>query len=142
MLVERLKSEISKKFAAELQGPVTLLLFTSELASETCSDTKLLLRDITELTDKVDLKIHNFVLDKDEVAKFGIDKIPAIIVLGEQERDYGIRFFGLPGGYELASLISSIIQVSQDKTLFSDETKQKIEAITSPLHLQVFVTPT
>ena len=142
MLAENIKRELSQKFAAELQGPVTLLLFTSELASESCSDTRLMLRDLSELSDKIALRVHNFLLDKEEVSRYGVDKIPAIVLLGADEKDYGILFYGLPDGYEFGSLIAGIIEVSQTKTQFSEDARQKIVAIDVPLHIQVFVTPT
>jgi alkyl hydroperoxide reductase subunit AhpF len=142
MLAENIKKELKQKFDDELESPVTLVFFTSELASETCSDTKLILRDITELTDKIALKTSNFFLDKAEAAQYGVDKIPAVVILGDNDKDYGIRFFGLPGGYEFGSLIAAILQISKIKTQFSEEAQQKIEAIDVPLHIQVFVTPT
>jgi len=142
MLVESLKRELKQKLGTEMEGEVTLLLFTSELASETCSDTRLMLRDVAELSDKINLRVQNFVLDKEEVERYRIDKIPAIAILGEEDKDYGIRFYGLPGGYEFGSLVAAIIQVSQGKTHFTEEAQQKLETIDTPLHIQVFVTPT
>jgi alkyl hydroperoxide reductase subunit AhpF len=142
MLAENILKELSQKFSSELQGPVTLVLFTSELASESCGDTRLMLHDLSELSDKIALRVHNFVLDKEEVARYGVDKIPAIVPLGTDDKDYGIRFYGLPGGYEFSSLIAAIIEVSQAKTQFSEEAQRKIENIDVPLHIQVFVTPT
>src|SRR5438876_4079562 len=123
MLAENIKKELAQKFVDELKNDVTLLLFASELASESSSDTRLLLRDVAELSDKIDLKVHNFLLDKEEVEHYGIDKIPAIAVLGPGQKDYGIRFYGMPGGYEFGSLIATIIQVSQGKALFTQEAK-------------------
>jgi len=46
--------------------------------------------------------------------KYGIDKIPAIAILrgGDEPKDYGIRFYGIPSGYEFTSLIEDIMMVS------------------------------
>src|SRR5262245_49780931 len=121
MLAENIKKELTQKFSNELQGPVTFVLFMLKMAPESCSDTMLMLRDLTELSDKLTLRIHHFFLDKKEVAHYGVDKVPAIVLLGADDKDYGIRFFGMPGGYEFSSLISSIIAVSQAKTQFSEE---------------------
>ena len=52
------------------------------------------------------------------------------------------RFFGIPGGYEFNSLVSSIIDVSRGAADLSPESKGKIGKINKPLHIQVFVTLT
>ncbi|MDL5504128.1 MAG: thioredoxin family protein, partial [Candidatus Methanoperedens sp.] len=56
--------------------------------------------------------------------------------------DYGIRYYGVPAGYELAVLIDTIIDVSKGKTSLSDALKTKLAEIKKPVHLQVFVSPT
>ena len=45
-----------------------------------------------------------------EAEKMGVDKIPAIAIMGD--KDYGIRMFGVPSGYEFSTLVESIIDVS------------------------------
>ena len=72
--------------------------------------------------------------------QFNIDKIPATVIMGD--KDYGIRFYGIPSGYEYSSLIECIMDVSRGKTSLSDKTREKLRAIDRDVHLQVFVTPT
>jgi len=47
-------------------------------------------------------------LIKDDAVKYGVDKIPATVLLDENGKDYGIKFFGIPSGYEFASLLEDI----------------------------------
>jgi len=56
--------------------------------------------------------------------------------------DYGIRFYGLPSGYEFTSLVEDIVDVSRGETSLSAESQAILAQIGEPLHLQVFVTPT
>lgn len=142
MLPENIKRDLKQKFTDELKGPVTILFFTSELAGESCADTRLLLRDITELTDKIELKTLNHVLDKAEAERYGITRIPALVPLSADGSDHGIRFFGMPGGYEFSSFIDALIRVSTGQTALSEQTRQRLAAIDVPIHIQVFVTPT
>jgi hypothetical protein len=65
------------------------------------------------------------VLDKEKADALGIKRIPAIAVLG-QEKDYGIRLYGVPSGYEFGTLIDAILDVSQGQSVLSDETKQAL----------------
>ena len=71
---------------------------------------------------------------------------PAAETRGAQDgRDHGgglVRFFGLPSGYEFATLMDDLVDVSRGRTLLSDATRQALAALPGPLHLQVFVTPT
>jgi glutaredoxin-like protein len=86
------------------------------------------------------LTVYNFQDDKDIAEKYNIDKIPATIIEGE--KDYGIRYYGIPSGYEFSSLLEDIVDVSKNESGFSAETKEMLSKIDKPLHLQVFVTPT
>jgi glutaredoxin-like protein len=74
------------------------------------------------------------------VKEFNIDKIPAIALAGKKGN--GIRFYGAPSGYEFATLIEDIVDVSNGKTDLSTQTKDKLQKVTKPIHIQVFTTPT
>ena len=125
---------------AGLAGPVTLVNFTQELACDYCRETEQLVREVSGLSEQVTVQVHNFQIDKDQVAKYRVDKIPAIVVEGA--RDYGIRFYGIPLGYEFVSLLGAIEDVSRGATTLSDETRAALKGVHQPLHLQVYVTPT
>jgi alkyl hydroperoxide reductase subunit AhpF len=74
------------------------------------------------------------------VDKYKIDKIPAIVIMNK--KDYGIRLFGLPAGYEFSSLIEGITLVSTGKTGLNEKSIERIAALTKPVHIQVFATNT
>ena len=57
-------------------------------------------------------------------------------------KDYGIRFYGIPSGYEFNSLIEDITAVSREHHGLSEETVAKLDSLSEPVHIQVFVTPT
>ena len=124
----------------ELGQPVKLINFTQEIECMYCAETRRLMEEIAELSDKVTLEVYNFVTDKEAVRKYSIDKIPATVVEGE--KDYGIRFFGVPAGYEFGTLIEDIIMVSKGDSGLKPDTREALSALGEPVHLQVFVTPT
>lgn len=74
--------------------------------------------------------------------KYGVDKIPAIVVLGENDKDYGIRFFGVPAGYEFSSLLEAIKIASSGDSGLSPEAREAVGNIKNQVHIQVFVTLT
>ena len=133
---ELLKSDFNEK----LVDPVKIVMFTQELECRFCSDTRQLVQDLATLNDKITAEIHDFVADAAKAKEYGIDKIPAIAIIGK--KDYGVRIYGIPYGYELQTLIEAIINVSKGKTDLSDNTKSILAEVKSPVHIQVFVTLT
>ncbi len=141
-----------KKFEEDLEKRVTLILFTQEPRRLTvpdylkgqechfCKETRQLVEEISSLSEKIDLEIYDFEGDKKKVSSFGIDKIPAVAV--QSEKDLGIRFFGIPSGYEYTSLIEAIVDVSKGRTGLSQKTKEALTSLSQDIHIQVFVTPT
>lgn len=140
-------SKLNKKVIKQLQEvfavlkkEVTLKYFTQSIECQFCSDTRELLEEVAEISKKIKLEVYDFVEDKEEVEKYNIDKIPAIVVM--DEKDYGIRFYGIPGGYEFGSLVEAIKLVSTGETMLSNEGKKFLDGLKKDVHLQVFVTPT
>jgi glutaredoxin-like protein len=122
-----------------LKNPVKFILFTSELNCEYCDDTERLLKELVETSGDLSLQVYNLHADAEIAKKYNIDKTPAIVIEGA--KDYGIRFFGIPSGYEFGSLIEDVIDVSNGSTDLPSFVKEKIQKIDKPVHLQVFVTP-
>ena len=124
----------------DLVHPVTLINFTQELECQFCRETRQLVTELAELSDKLKLEVYNFQIDKEKAALYGIDKIPAIVIEGA--KDYGVRYYGIPAGYEFASLLEAILAVSRGESGLSQESKEKLRTLDRKLHIQVFVTPT
>ncbi len=139
IIQDRDKNVIEERLKA-MEEPVKIIYFTQEIECQFCKETHWLLEDLTSLSDKLSLEVYNFQLDKELAEKFKIDKIPATVLLGK--KDPGIRFYGIPSGYEFASLLDDIVALSKNDSGLSEETKDRIKEINTPMHLQVFVTPT
>lgn len=139
MLKDETRKEVSERLAG-LTGPVRLVMFTQEFECDLCAETRELVEEIASLSDKVEAVICDFADDKTEVDAYGIDKIPAIAVVGE--KDYGVRFCGIPSGYEFVSFMEAIKMVSSGRSELSEVTREALAKISDPVHLQVFVTPT
>ena len=107
---------------------------------ETCRDTRLLLEEVTLLSSKLRLDVHEFDADSELAATFGVARIPALLLSSEVSKGR-VRFFGMPAGYEFASLLSSIVSVSKGQTELSEQTRQVVAEIDKEVHIQVFVTP-
>ncbi len=126
---------------AKLGGPVKLVVFSQSLvAGELCRENEQLAREVAELSDHVTVEVLNPAIDRDRAEAYGVDQVPAIVVEGA--RDYGIRFLGVPSGYEFSNLIDAIIVASSGEPSLSDDTKASLEALASDVDIKVFSTPT
>lgn len=133
---ELLRSELEEKMV----NPVRIVMFTQELECRFCSDTRQLIQEFAALNDKITVEIYDFVVDADKVKEYGVDKIPALAIIGK--KDYGVRIYGIPYGYELQTFIEAVINVSKGKTDLSDKTKAILSEVKVPVHIQVFATLT
>ena len=152
MLNKDVRDATRKKFDAGLVNPVSLVFFTQEpsrlivpnqlLGQEClyCKETRQLLEEVSSLSEKITIMIFDFTADQDQAAAYGVDKLPALVIKGEQ--DYGVRFFGIPSGYEYMSLIEAIIDVSRGQTGLKADTRQALKDLDKDVRIQVFVTPT
>lgn len=132
---EKVRAEL-----AAVTSPVRLVFFTQAFGCEMCPQTRRILDEVAALSDRITIEERNLILDKDAAATYGVDKAPAIAVVGPE--DYGIRFFGVPAGYEFRTLIDAILMVSKGESGLSEESRALIAAVERPIAIQVFVTPT
>jgi glutaredoxin-like protein len=143
LLREKDREHLIQEFA-ELEQPVALVVFTQEFECQYCKETRQIAEELAELSDRLSVQVYDFVADKELAEQYGVDKIPATVVTlgGDEARDYGIRYYGIPSGYEFSSLVHDILMVSVGESGLSAATRNWISELTEPLHLQVFVTPT
>jgi glutaredoxin-like protein len=135
------KKELLKNdFKEKLVDPVKIIMFTQEVECRFCSDTRKLAQEMATLSDKITTEVYDFMADGDKAKEYGIDKIPALAIIGK--KDYGVRMYGIPYGYELQTLIEAIINVSKGTTDLSDKTKTVLKDISSPVQIKVFVSLT
>ena len=129
-----------KKEFERLSGPVKLTVFASALGSESNEQTIALVKEVAALDDRLSVSVLNPHIERDEAQAYGVDVTPAVIVEGAQ--DYGIRFLGIPAGYEFSNLIDSIIAASSGEASLSDESKAALAGLTEDVVVKVFTTPT
>src|SRR5262245_64857681 len=98
-----------RRHLAEITRPVTVLFFTRTIgAPETALATRQIVDEVAALNDLITVEEANFVLDRDRAAQYGIEQIPAIVLLSGGA-DTRIRFFGEPAGFEFMSFFASLI---------------------------------
>ena len=97
------------------------------------AETERVMRELAELSPLLSLRVE------DEPP--GFDRYPAVSVQPEG-RDVGIRYYGLPWGYELSSLIGGVIDAGRAESTLKPESLERLAALDRDIAIDVFVTPT
>ena len=143
--------KLRTSFAAMTRS-VRLLFFTQTIGCDTCLQTRQILDELPALSDKIVIEEVNFVLEKDKATQYGIDRVPAIALVYDDDdgragatgvtKDSRIRFLGAPAGYEFISLVQAVLLVGGRPSTLSDDNRARLAAVDTPLTLHVFTTPT
>ena len=140
LLSEKDSKYLRQEFSSALKENVKIVFFKSENACMYCKETKEIMTELAGLSDKISFIEYDFDTDKDKVKQYSVKRTPAIVIEGD--KDYGIRFYGIPAGHEFMTVIQALINVSSKSHSLSEITVSKLKEIAKPFNIQVFVTPT
>ena len=107
---EKAKDEV-QSMLDKLTAPVKLVYFRQKHACPACREQQQILKTLAGLSDKVSVEVYDLVADAKLAREYLVDKVPATAIVGD--KDYGIRFFGITGGYEFSSLLEGVLMVSR-----------------------------
>jgi alkyl hydroperoxide reductase subunit AhpF len=134
------EARVRELFAA-LERPVELLVAhgPEEMPQvgardiDFAAETERVVRELADLSPSVSVRV--------EEEPDGFERYPAVAVLPEG-RDVGVRYYGLPWGYELGSLIGAVLEAGRMESSLSAETLERLSALDRDVAIDVFVTPT
>lgn len=143
---EEVAAEIKERFS-EMSHPVKLVVFSQALQHPESEEVKRLLEELATLEPRITVDSKNFIIDEEAARSLGVHHIPGLAILragegGAPDVDYGVRFFGLPMQYDFGVLIDGILDVSKGESGLDPATIEALQGLTTPVHLQVFSTPT
>lgn len=148
LIKDKDRETLKAHFAETLEHPVTVVLYTlkedsdpapKEMTCAFCRETEALLQELAGLSDKVTLEVRDFAAESAQARAQGVDKVPGILLVGA--KDYGVRYFGAPVGYEFTTIVEDMVDVSRGATSLAPGTKARLAKVDKDIHLQVFVTP-
>jgi glutaredoxin-like protein len=141
------KAQLKRTLRKDLKANVQLKLFTQKPSRLSipgrecpyCPQTEQLMQELAELSPKLDLDIVDFYGQPEIAREYGVDKVPATVI---GDGNVGrLKFYGIPLGYELATVIEDIKTVSRGVSPLSMDTRKRLRQVNQPVHIQVFVTP-
>ena len=136
LFAERMTEDVTMTYFGQRES--ALIVPSHECAY--CQETRELLSELGELSDKLRLEVKDFVRDEAEATALGVGRIPALVLDGRNKGR--VRYFGIPAGYEFSSLVEDLIDVSTGEPDLLATTREALAGVTRDVHIQVFVTPT
>ena len=135
------EEERVRELLADLERPVELLLALGPEETplqgardiDYSGEAQRLVTEIAALSPHVTARV--------EEEPPGFDRFPAIGVRPDGE-DAGVRYDGLPWGYELSSLIGAVREAGRTESTLEPESIERLLALERPVAVDVFVTPT
>jgi alkyl hydroperoxide reductase subunit AhpF len=86
-----------------------------------------LVQELVELSDRVRVRL----VEHDEPGRY------PTLAIGD-----GLRYHGLPWGYELSSLVYGIAEAGSTERALTDATREALAGLRRDVELEVYVTPT
>lgn len=146
MLSEKDATEVRKFLDNSMLNPVTLRLFVQDPEQKGdcmyCSDTEQIVREVSELNNKIEVVVHKSPTEGELIEQYNIERVPALIVNGKESGSSGVRFYGIPSGYEFGTLLEDIVDLSTGKTKLSPDLIKQVEQVQQDVTIKVFVPPT
>jgi alkyl hydroperoxide reductase subunit AhpF len=97
------------------------------------AETERVVRALAELSPSLSVRV--------EEEPAGFERYPAVGVFPDG-RDVGVRYYGLPWGYELGSLIGAVLEAGRRESSLSAASLERLAAVDRDVAIDVFVTPT
>jgi alkyl hydroperoxide reductase subunit AhpF len=147
MIPLREQEFIRDMFQESLTGPVKLELFTQRRAPvfipgreecQFCDEVQQILEELTHLSDKISLRVHDLAKAAGEAKRYGIERVPATVVRGVLNRP--LVFYGMPGGTLFPVLIEACVAVSVGVSGTAPALKRRLKRIKRDLPVRLFTT--
>ena len=141
VLDDKTKNEI-KEMLKVLENDVEIVFFEKDNC-QFCRPIDEIYTDLSKLNEHVKYSKYHIEKDKDKADEFKVDEAPITFIKGKNKGR--VVYYGIPSGYEFASLLEDLKMASSGDAKATDSMKQLAESLeksNTKLKLQVFVTPT
>lgn len=140
MLSEADKASLQRKLAAEMKDEVTLLVFAED-GTATAGEMTAFANTMSAMNPKIRSQIEKVVDGKNQKMRdLRIENHPLLVLA---KNDFArIRYYGIPGGYELPPMVDAIVELSSSRTPLSPMAKTTLSTVRRRANIKVFVLTT
>lgn len=136
---EAMREQLAGIFS-KLTKKVTLLQ-VMDSSEEKSLELNSFLTEFTSLSEYMSLETIQKGEKPELETAYAIDKLPAVVVLNDQNEYTGIKFSGIPSGHEVNSIVLAVYNVGSAGQPLETATIEKIEALPKK-KVQIFVSLT
>ncbi|MBX6377263.1 MAG: hypothetical protein IRY95_01820 [Clostridia bacterium] len=142
-LIREQDAEHLRKVFREAGGVAVLALFVEE-GQPASQEMRRMADELAALHDGLRVVVWDVQGEEGQrrAATLGVDQTPTLALLRQDGSDTGVRFLGVPGGYEFAALVEDLVDVLRGETRLQAETRDALRNLTEDLLIRVFSTPT
>lgn len=123
----------------QMNDKVNIIFFTQEFECNTCRDARAFIYEFAGMSDKIAVTEFEITGNMEKAGFLKVDKVPCFAFLDSKDNFTGIKFYGVPGGYEINSFVKALIEVSGIREPLPDDILKRIKAVNREIHIQVFV---
>ncbi len=138
---------------AELRSDVRVAVVTRERSrlvlpgasddadgEDASSEVKQIVDEVAAASPRIKVEHVDAAADADRARALAGEHLPAIVFAGEASKGT-LRYFGLPAGYEMSTLIATLMDIGSGEQMVPAEVADELAKLTQRVHIQVFVTP-
>jgi alkyl hydroperoxide reductase subunit AhpF len=138
---------------AELRSDVTLTVVTREKsrlvlpgadagddAEDASAEVKQIVDEVAATSERIKVTHVDAAADAERASTLAGANLPAIVFGGAQSKGT-LRYFGLPAGYEMSTLIATLMDIGSNESMVPVEVAAELAKLDKDVHIKVFVTP-
>ena len=139
MLSEGEKLSLQRKFNTGMKDEVTIVVFADDTVLS--SDLVETAKGLASLDPRIKVEMEKIVDGKNQrLRDMRIENYPVLILTkGDFNR---IRYYGLPGGFEISPLSDAIVELSASKVGLSQKAKETLATVRRKANIKIFILTT
>jgi alkyl hydroperoxide reductase subunit AhpF len=104
------------------------------------AEVKQIVDEVAATSPRIKVTHVDAAADAERAAALAGANLPAIVFGGVASKGT-LRYFGLPAGYEMSTLVATLMDLGSGEPMVPKEVSDELAKLTAPVHIQVFVTP-
>jgi alkyl hydroperoxide reductase subunit AhpF len=113
---------------------------SDEEGEDASAEVKQIVDEVAATSPRIKVTHVDAAADADRARTLAGEHLPAIVFRGPTSKGT-LRYFGLPAGYEMSTLIATLMDLGSGEPMVPAEISAELDKLTAPVHIQVFVTP-
>jgi glutaredoxin-like protein len=140
MLSEGDRASLERRFAQGMKDDVTLLLFVDE-GSAMEKELTDFANTLAQTNPKIKVDVQKAEDGKNQrMRELHIEHWPCLVLVkGDFTR---IRYYGIPAGYELPSLVDAVVELSSMRTTLSPKARGALATVRRKANIKIFILTT